>query len=343
MAQSLVLEWLNENEFRSYPLRLVPDKELLVYGLGKLSLGDEVIGSGYRINGAGTSFLSQVFAGDLVQIASFRSVVKSVASNTTLYVEDDLRISVAQQHAKHSYLILKRNNSLGWQDGQVNLTLDNILLDANLVYITDNVDMTNVGKLESIVVSGSNLVIEVYGQEVFTVPNYQSASYPYYVRNTSGSLLVVGGAAVNIQTNLSFANQWFEASTISVMDNDWRGVDSLSFNSGTPLTGNVQFLEGYQVDLTATAPHSLAITAGRLYGTPIGCERIFEDVVSDCPDIISFISSVSPRKDFGDFKLIAGNYLAIYPDSDNHRIYVGLTFNKVDICQPVPPRPVIQI
>lgn len=351
MAQSLTIDWLNENEFRSYPLKLARNREVLVTGFGRISPGayDSNIG-GYLINGltdtnispqVATRFLDQISPGDQIQVEYSRATVLTTAlmSNNTLYTS-----GTWNPPASYEYLILKKNFSPD-SNNDVDVNFDGILLDANLVYVTVPEDSSLYGKLISLTPSGNNLTIQVGGQSDFVVTNYATATYPYYSRNTEGSLLVVGKSATAVLTKWLFNNCYFEPSTITKMDRAWRGVTSLSFNGSTPLTGYIEFYEGYQVGLTPNElARTLKITVAKNVGTPIGCERIFgEDVPDDCGSLLSYINGAYARTDFGEVNLLAGNHVAIYPDPDRHRIYIGLTFNETDVCTAVPPRPVAQI
>lgn len=352
MAQSLTVEWLNENELRSYPLRFARNREVSVAGLGVVSpgaynaqAGGYLLNGGQNDQGVSTEFMSQVNPGDFICAQGSCSEVMtpirpSDISDTTLY----LKLPLALPASSYAYSILKRNFS-GDLGNSVNFNFEAVLLDANLVYNTLPVDPQQLGQLQAIYPDGSALKIQVGGQALFTVPNYLSATYPYYSRNDDGSLLVLSAAAKWVKTRWEFTSQYFEFSTITQMDGAWRGVSSLTFNDSAPLTGYIECLEGYQLALAVNAAtNALKITAGKGYGKPIGCDRIFGDAVpADCPLILSYINSAFARTDFGAVNLLAGNHIAIYPDPDRHRIYVGLTFGEEDICETLPARPVTQI
>ena len=352
MPASLVLEWLNENEYRAYPLRNSLGKDLLVRGQGVISSGGySAAFGGYRINGGPdvegqrTSFLSQLSPGDQLEVLGQRSAVLKTGretdmTDTTLYV-DTIDVSTALGSSSHSYYIVKKTVSAD-STNSVDFTMEGLFLDANLIYNTTPGSYADIGKLTSVAPSGSDLLITVYEQPVFTIPGYVAATYPYYARNSAGSLLVVGKAATHVTTPLLFSSSvQFESSVVTVMDGAWRGVTSLSFNGETPLVGRVSFVEGYQLGLIATpAKSSLKISAGRGYGLPIGCSKIFgEAATADCAELISYISSAAPRANFGNLDLIGGRYISIFPDPDRHRIYVGLTFSGADICVAPPARP----
>jgi hypothetical protein len=352
MAQSLIVEWLNENEFRSYPLRFARSREVKVAGLGTVSLGgfNASVG-GYLLNGGkdaqgvSTQFLTQVGVGDLIGIqGSYSEVIlpprPSDMTDSTLYVKQAFPFS----SSSYSYSITKRNFS-GDALAEANFNFEGVLLDANLVYHTLPEEPQLVGKLLAIYPEGSSLRVSVGGQALFTIPDYTTATYPYYVRNADGSLLVLGNSAKWVKSRWDFVEQYFEPSTVTQLDGAWHGVTSLSFNSDTPLTGVIDCLDGYQLSLAVNeATNALKITAGRGQGKPIGCDRIFgEDAPADCGAILSFINSAFARTDFGAVNLLPGNRIAVYPDPDRHRIYVGLTFGTEDICKTLPARPVTQI
>lgn len=356
MSQSLTVEWLNENEYRAYPLRFLRNREVLIVGRGRISPGayDATVG-GYLMNGvADTSvspavlpaFRDQISPGDLLQINGTRGAVLFPADER-LFTQTSLYASTTWfPSSRYQYLIVKQNFSPD-TDNTADVNFEGFLLDANLIYNTTPMDMSVYGKLLQAYPLGSSLVIEVGGQALFTIPNYlaEETVYPHYVRNTDGSLLVIGATAKAIVTPWSFVNCFFEPSVITRMDRAWRGVTSLTFNGSSPVDGDVKFTEGYQVGLSAlTASNTLKITAGKGLGKPIGCDRIFgDDVPADCSSLLSFINGAYARTDFGELDLIAGSHIAIYPDPDRHRIYIGLTFNEDDICKTLPSRPVSQI
>ena len=353
MPESLVLDWLNENEYRAYPLRTGLHREMTVVGKGVISTGpfNAVVG-GYLINGgtdiAGnkTQFLTQVAPGDVLLVDGHRAAIIIPASitdfsDTTLYVATDL--SGFLSPTQYTYSIIKKSFSSD-PANVANFSLEGILLDANLVY-NSVADETRAGQLLSITPASGDLVLTVYGQPAFVVPSYLSASYPYYARNAAGSLLVVGQSAKNIATPLSFSsNMYFEPSVVTIMDGDWRGVTSLTFNGETPLAGDLIFEEGYQLGLQINpAKNSLKISAGRGFGQPIGCDRIYSTTPADCDELISYVSNVAPRGNLDSVDLIPGTNISIYPDPDRHRIYVGLNFEKPDICVAAPQRPVTPV
>ncbi|RTL07813.1 hypothetical protein EKK58_01310 [Candidatus Dependentiae bacterium] len=354
MAQSLVVDWLNENEYRSYPLRLMRGREVLITGLGRISPGEySSAAGGYLMNGAtdttvdppvAPAFSEQIQIGDQIQIEGVRATVINPLNAAPI---TEVRLYTSGTWAppeNYQYFIVKKNFSAD-STNTVDHNYEGLFLDANLVYPDAVNDSSRYGQLVTVYPSGDDLIVEVYGQENFTIPDYRTQTYPYYVRNTQGSLVVIGSTAQYVRTPWLFTNWYFEYSTISRLDGAWKGVTGLSFNGAAPVDGYVEFLEGYQVGLTPNVTaNSIKITASKGAGKPIGCDRIFgDDAPDDCDSLLSYINGAFARTDFGELNLVAGNHIAIYPDPDRHRIYVGLTFNQDDICTSVPARPVSQI
>ena len=358
MGQSTVLEWLNENSYRSYPLRLTRQKEVIVKGKGVITpapydstvpMADGTVGgwliNGGTVGGQRTEFLSQVSPGDYIEVNSIRAEVRpplrpSDMSDFTLYT----RTSFGLPATNFEYNVVKRSFSQD-QDNQRDLWFDGVLLDANLVYADTPVSVSDVGRLTAIQFVDGDLVISVYGQPDFVVTDSVNATYPYYVRNAAGSLLVVGQPARLIQTSMTFTNQFFEYSTITMADRGWRGVSSLVINGDEVFEGDVRFHDGYQMELMVNAAkNAIKLSAGKAYGRPVGCARIYGDTApEDCASIVSYINGAEARTDFGAVDLSPGDHVAIYPDPERHRIYVGLTFNREDICLPPATRPVLPL
>ncbi len=352
MAQSLVIEWLNENAFRAYPIRFDRDREVVLTGFGVASpgaydaaAGGWLLNGGMSTQGVRAQFLKQVLPGDFIQLAGVRAEVlrpnrSGDLTDTTLYLRDTLNVV----SSSYSYFVVKKNFSPD-KTLQAQPNFEALILDANIVYSTIPQDVSLLGKLVSMYPSGVDLQIEVGGQSIFTVLDYKNAVYPYYTRNVDGSLLVLGDTAKWVETVWFFNNYYFEHSVVNQLDGDWRGVSSLQFNDGPVLTGVIDFVEGYQLELTVDrVANTLKLAAGAAYGKPIGCDSLFEETVPhDCNELISFINGVFARTGFAAVDLQAGKHIVLYPDPDRHRIYVGLTFGEDDICTELPERPVTQI
>jgi hypothetical protein len=203
--------------------------------------------------------------------------------------------------------------------GQVSLDLHSLILDASLFYdiAPDEV------KLVSVQTSGSTLTIQVTGQANFVLANYNTTSYPQYVRNTNHSLLVLGDAT-GIPTNLTFqANALFELSATTEVYPNTKGLSSLTID-GTTLTGNISLSDGYQCSLIPSG-NTLQIEVGKGEGQPLPCVSI-KGVTNDCDDVVSSLNGVTPTSTGGILKIVAGNHVKVIDDPDNNRIFIGFDF-----------------
>lgn len=210
------------------------------------------------------------------------------------------------------------------------------VLDACLVYSTLPVGAVH---LYGFGVNGYDLNIYVTGQSVFTITNYKTATYPYYVRNTENSLLVLGEECKSIpntrKDNLTFE---FEESVCFETGGAWEGVSSIAFNDDATLTGEINFKEGYQFDIGISGK-VLSLEAGKQYGIAIDCTKYFE-LTNDCSNLVGFINGTGVVENPGDFSIIAGENISIFSDKPNHRIYIGFNFSKKsDICQDIIENP----
>jgi hypothetical protein len=210
-----------------------------------------------------------------------------------------------------------------------------ILVDASLVFMTTPPLKV---LLDSITISGADVVFSVSGQPTFTVVNYQSADYPYYVRNTLGSLLVISECVKQVTLPTFFVDATFEASVVHDMSGAWQGVNSISYNSIHSVAGPMEWLEGYQFKIDIE-DNDITLGARKNYGIPISCQEFFPDMVSDCPDIISYMNSVGVSSSPGKFHFLAGQNVVILDDPENHRIYIGLNFDEDNICKAITPNP----
>lgn len=207
------------------------------------------------------------------------------------------------------------------------LSLNRCFLDALLLY-TEAVDR-NAVELESIAIDGQQVTITVTGQPEFTF-NKAAGVYPVYVYNTEGSVLALGDEFAHVNADVSFTGIRFEPTCVVDTSGAWRGVTSLAEH-----TGIVEFKEGFQFGLS-TNQQTIKMVADRNAGKPISCQRFFEGVVDDdCGEIISYINGVASPDNPGKIVLKAGPHVQIFDDPENHRIYVGLDFDSLDVCQPV--------
>lgn len=215
--------------------------------------------------------------------------------------------------------------------GSYYLTND-VILDAQLVYSSD----PGTVQLTSIVVSGNNVTFNVTGSVQFVADKTQP--FPQYLRLVSNHLLVVGEGITDITDGTyNFSSVTFEPSVVHEFYGPWFGVESISFDGETALTGTINLYEGFQFEIRIDE-QELFLGANSIYGIPIGCEH-FGDKPNNCDDIISFINGVQPDGN-NHLQIIAGPGINVWDDPEHHRIYVGFNFTSADdLCKDIPPTP----
>lgn len=208
----------------------------------------------------------------------------------------------------------------------------NLLLDAVFVYTAHpgNSYLTNIYCLGDIV------TFTFTGGLVFTAS--KADPYPQYLRNSDGSLLVVGEGLEDVPAGShNFTTLGVENSLIYEFGGAWLGVSSLTFDPNDPLIGDIRLYEGFNF-LVKTSPTILSLGVDGLYGLQMSCEH-FGEVDNDCDDIISWINGVGPDGD-DELKIVAGDGVVVWDDPEHYRIYVGFQFNSVaDVCKDIPPHP----
>lgn len=207
---------------------------------------------------------------------------------------------------------------------------DDVVLDAQLVYSTH----PGAVSLDAIEVSGDSVTFEL-GTKSFIAD--KAISFPQYIRNLDGSLLVVGEGILSIDDGRhEFNNVIFESGVIYEFGGDWFGVSNIDVEGDSTLIGDISLKEGYQVDIKIDGSNVL-FDANRAVGVPVSCGS-FGGYPADCDNIISFINGAGPD---GNNKLLiqAGNGIVVLDDAPNHRIYIGLSFNEGDVCRDIVVNP----
>lgn len=221
-----------------------------------------------------------------------------------------------------------RESSIKASNGSYSLE-NNVILDAQFSMEERPETLALIG----IVVDGNDVTFSFSDGPDVTVQKGITA--PLYTRS-SDSLLVFGLGLNDIPEGThNFTNLNFESSVIFEYGGAWKGVESMTFNDSDALTGELNFIEGYQFELFVVN-QNIRFAVGNLYGTPIGCNK-FTDYPENCDTIISSINGVGPSGKKELF-LKAGNGFVVWDDPDNHRIYVGFAFtSQQDICADIPP------
>lgn len=219
----------------------------------------------------------------------------------------------------------------------VSLSLHKLILDANLVYIED--DLPDQVKLERIESDGTAVTLFISGE--FSVPfiidDVLNADYPAYIRNAQGSLLVLGEELKTCVTaanpSLELSGVVFEPSVASEFRGRLRGVTSLVINGAT-LVGAIELVEGVQTGIEFRHEDTLFLSAGPNEGLPLDCRNFFEnELVYDCGDVVSWINGARSAENGGKLTLKAGRNIKIFEDRESSKIYIGLDFDSEDICE----------
>ena len=146
MAQSLTIDWLNENEYRSYPLRFMRGRELLVTGLGRISPGGYVTAAGaYLMNGVTDTtvspsvkpvFSDQVHVGDQIEIEGVRATVVTPSNGPAITEVSMYTSGTWSPPQSYKYYVVKKNFSPD-PDNKVDHNYEGLFLDANLVIVVN--------------------------------------------------------------------------------------------------------------------------------------------------------------------------------------------------------------
>ena len=211
-------------------------------------------------------------------------------------------------------------------------SLDNIILDASFCYTT--LAQPTVTQLTQLVVTADTVTVTVTDQPIFIFD--KQGSFPQYVRNSEGSLLVLGQAVLDIRVGMYELAVLFEDCVSTEFRDAWKGVEQITFNSpvnsvNETIIGDIIFNEGYQMDIRITGT-TIRLHADQDYGLPVGCTNFFLPT-NDCSSIISSINSSEVINNPGIFNFTAGKNIRIIEDVLLHRIYIGLNFDAHDVCK----------
>jgi hypothetical protein len=217
----------------------------------------------------------------------------------------------------------------------------------------------------------------------FVVENVDNTSFPVYARVATGHLAVFGAG---VKTFLLWCstrctpgyeitvNIPVEPSTCVQFNEAWLGVNSISgtpakqtetavgsFSPALPLvslsspiilTGDVQFVGGYNFRVSVTAG-MVDMEVSSSYGLRMNCNTSFiSSEYLDCADLVSYINGVPPDST-GTFRLNSGANISLIPgnaidlaqdpainEANQHTLFVGLSFQSTDLCAPINLAPI---
>jgi len=260
---------------------------------------------------------------------------------------------------------------------------ENTFLDLQLVLPPEVSPV--LARLLDITVNPTNIQINFTGNTFsLSFSNIEELQFPKYIRNNKGSLVVLGEGIKQISRNTTVSCPVpVEPATVYQFGGAWLGVSSIDGNpkylsqigstepelplipdnSGSALTGDVNFTPGYNYRINFNN-NLINMSVGFGFGLQMSCATNFIDpTLLDCSDIVSYINGVPPDGS-GVFRFTAGTniYLfdgnsvedPIYDDKvtpplttytdpngkindglNANTIFVGLTFLETDLCSPV--------
>ena len=220
----------------------------------------------------------------------------------------------------------------------INAIPDNAILDLQLVLDTDTSPIG--AELIDFTVGFYEIVVNFTGNNTFSFSysteseggSLSDISYPVYLRNDKGSLLVLGKGVVDIAPLTTITcNVPVEPAAVYQFGGAWLGVTSLNSNPKyisiensiepqLPLVpdnspggevGNVELDPGYNFRINFNN-NLINMSAGFGYGLQMSCNTHFIDpTLLDCPDIVSYINGVPPD-DTGVFRFTAGSNIYLF-------------------------------
>lgn len=288
-----VVDWLNENELRAYPL---------------LEDADKSIADGIKLP---DSFLLDL------QLVSY----------TEDFLEDPI---VLKKIISHS------------------------IDEVEVVFGSDTLDLTS-----------------------FHITNITSSSYPLYLRNPDGCLAVFGTGVIQLNQSLSAQTTLVtdipvEPCTFTIFTGAWLGVqkilaspEKISNGNYTPLlplqasqqqtvlTGDVVFMPGYNFRV-GISNNLIDLEISEGYGLKMNCRTSFIlPQYLDCSELVYSINGIFPDES-GSFNFNPGSNIVITPgssvvafndlfseNSNQHTLFVGLTFQTTDFCAPITITPLL--
>lgn len=236
------------------------------------------------------------------------------------------------------------------------ISLDSIIVDAAL---TVNTFSQLTSQLTQISINNNkDLTFTVSGQVPFVVP--YGVAFPYYCRNTNGSLVVFSSHtkiladASSALFPITLSGIVFEDTVTTEYAGQWEGVSGISHRDSqcgslTPCpiyTGDILWLSGKQLHVDVLSHSDIKISAGAGFGDPIQCVEQPQAASNSfsCLNFISYINGASPNGGLGPISFIASNNLKIINEPLINTIKIGLAFSTEDVCasallNPIPSIP----
>jgi hypothetical protein len=208
---------------------------------------------------------------------------------------------------------------------------ESAFLDLQLVL--DSQTSPILARLLDILVTTSEITIHFTGNEFkLTYQDIETLQFPQYIRNSLGSLVVLGSGIKNIPMGeILNCPVPVEPATVYQFGGAWLGVSSINGNpkylttvgtidpklplipdlSSEGLTGDVNFSPGYNYRINFNN-NLINMAVGFGYGLQMSCNTNFIDpALLDCGDIVSYINGVPPDSS-GVFRFTAGSNIYLF-------------------------------
>ncbi len=158
-----------------------------------------------------------------------------------------------------------------------------------------------------------------------------------YSRIENGLLVFSPNFATLPDTTLIYNDVEFEPAVLYPFYGKLKGVSEVLFNGLVSVTDSFQLKNGYQASSLKTDDITLTLEVGRNEGNPLTCTRTVS-APDDCSSLIYSVNGVAPENNT--LRFVESNYIQIFDDPPNHRIFIGLAFNRDNICNTIPNTPI---
>lgn len=321
-----VLDWLNENELRAYPLLDNCDKTFIV--------------------GDNSWTLPENFLLDLQLIIKTFSL-------------DELTTLTSGNMALTSRpIFLSRLTADSQANVSVTFSSD---VDNTIVDVTTFVIAYATSQIYPLYIRNADGCLAVFGVGVHdfaaaAAPHNTDVSVSFFVEPTTSSQFNDAWLGVNsIRTQPEKASLYVDSPEPGIAYSYEPVLPLQAVVTPVRLSGDVKLLEGYNFRVNIRN-NLIDLEIGADYGLKMNCYKHFiEPKYRDCHEIVSFINGVPPDE-YGNFRLVAGSNISIvsgnaisafddnireslHPEyhekANEHTLFVGLTFQKTDLCPPI--------
>jgi hypothetical protein len=360
-----VLDWLNENELRAYPLIDTPERLANLHDNFLLDLQLRTHLSLYSAeNGSVPVYLKSVASGNADELIV---VFGTLTDNIAVFVIENPSAQVYPKYIRNEDGNLAvfgagaANFNVGTLSGEQTLSSDTAIDIANWKEPLTLLTGANTITLFSSSEEPTDFNCNVFGQGTLLILDH--VTYCHY----PVSSIVVLNIQIEPATCTEFSGAWLGVTSLAVspekVTEDFSGEVCIPepyapklplSNKLTPsrLAGDIKLLEGYNFRVS-TAENTIDLEVGQDYGLRMSCCTSFmPPEYLDCGELVSYINGVPPDAD-GNFRLNPGSNIDITggsvltpfydPVSENsqsetantHTLFVGLSFKSSELCSPI--------